>query len=217
MNRSPKKKGKVPNWKLNDLNYTQSHVSTKKSDFNQRKRNLKVGLVNHIVINMVNEAIDEENPKKSKAKYEEKSKQSKKDCDHAKYHKYIPFSWNKYIHDEIQKRLKLGNNNIIEKVKDEKQKPSIKIIILKVVHKNKLFRIKVHSNILISLLKQYLKNYFDIPNETIELYYNNEEILDIKTLSSYNINKNNNLEVKGWIQKLLRVNIKMKNLKGKVC
>ena len=98
---------------------------------------------------MVNEAIDEENPKKSKAKYEEKSKQSKKDCDHAKYHKYIPFSWNKYIHDEIQKRLKLGSNNIIEKVKDEKQKPSIIIIILKVVHKKELFRIKVHSNILI--------------------------------------------------------------------
>ena len=157
MNRSPKKKGKVPNWKLNDLNYTQSHVSTKKSDFNQRKRNFKVGLVNHIVINMVNEAIDEEKFKKSKnvchhAKHEEKSNKFKKVCDHAKYHKYFPASWNKYIHDEVQKRLKLGNNNIIEKVKDEKQKPSVTIVILKVVHKKELFRTKVHSNILISLL-----------------------------------------------------------------
>ena len=56
-----------------------------------------------------------------------------------------------------------------------------------------------------------------IPNKTIEFYYINEELLDIKTLSSYNINKNNNLEVKGWIHKLLRVNKKMKNLKSKVC
>ena len=94
----------------------------------------------------------------------------------------IFFSWNKYIHDEIQKRLKLGSNNIIEKVKDEKQKPSIIIIILKVVHKKELFRIKVHSTILISLLKHNLINYFEIPNETIELYYNNEELLDIRTL-----------------------------------
>ena len=35
-----------------------------------------------------------------------------------------------------------------------------------------------------------------IPNKTIEFYYINEELLDIKTLSSYNINKNNNLKVK---------------------
>ena len=70
----PKKKTKVPNWKLNDLNYTQSHFSTTKNDFNQRKRNFELGLANHIVIHMVNEAIGEE-----------KSKMAKKDCDHAKY------------------------------------------------------------------------------------------------------------------------------------
>ena len=57
---------------------------------------------------MVNEAIDEETFKKSKnvchhAKHEEKSNKFKKVCDHAKYHKYFPASWNKYIHDEVQK------------------------------------------------------------------------------------------------------------------
>ena len=56
-------------------------------------------------------------------------------------------------------------------------------------------RIKVHSNVLISLLKNNLKNHFDIPNATIELYYNNEELLDIKTVS-YNIKNNIDLEVK---------------------
>ena len=56
-------------------------------------------------------------------------------------------------------------------------------------------RIKVHSNVLISLLKNNLKSHFDIPNATIELYYNNEELLDIKTVS-YNIKNNIDLEVK---------------------
>ena len=57
-------------------------------------------------------------------------------------------------------------------------------------------RIKVHSNVLISLLKNNLKNHFDFPNATIELYHNNEELLDIKTVLSYNIKNNINLEVK---------------------
>ena len=44
-----------------------SHFSSnKKSDFNHRKRNFKLGLENHIAINMVNEAIDEEKFKNSK-------------------------------------------------------------------------------------------------------------------------------------------------------
>ena len=54
----------------------------------------------------------------------------------------------------------------------------------------------MHNNILISLIKKNLINYFKIPNETIELYYNNEHLLGFKTLTSYNINKNNNLKVK---------------------
>ena len=73
----------------------------------------------------------------------------------------------KYIHDEIQKRLLLGSNNLIEEIKDETLNASIKIIFLKVIQKNELFRIKAHNNIIISLLKNYLKNYFEITNENI--------------------------------------------------
>ena len=75
----------------------------------------------------------------------------------------------------------------------------------------------MHSNILISLIKNDLLNYFKIPNETMELYYNNEQLLDIKTLTSYNINKNNNLEVKVTDIKTDENKDKMKNLKSKVC
>ena len=75
------------------------------------------------------------------------------------------------------------------------------------VHKKELFQIKVHSNIVILLLNYNLINYFDIPNGTIELYYNNEELLDIKILSSYNINTNIFWKLKSWIQKLLRIRI----------
>ena len=94
------------------------------------------------------------------------------------------------------------------------------------IHKNELFRIKVHNNILISLLKNYLKNYFEITNDNIELYYNKKELLDTKSLISYNINKNHNVEVIvratkllmkkikiTRIQKLLMKKIKMKNKK----
>lgn len=59
-----------------------------------------------------------------------------------------------------------------------------------------MFRIKVHSNILISLLKTYLKNKFHIPNASIIFYHNNEELLDIKSVLSYNIKNNIYLEVK---------------------
>ena len=56
---------KVPNWKLNDLNYTQVHFSSKhKSDYNEKKRNIKTGLANNIVINMLNEAIDDDKSNK---------------------------------------------------------------------------------------------------------------------------------------------------------
>lgn len=34
-----------------------------------------------------------------------------------------------------------------------------------------------------------------MPNATIEIYHNNEELLDIKTVSSYNIKSNINLDV----------------------
>ena len=74
----------------------------------------------------------------------------------------------KYIHDEIQKRLLLGSNNLIEEIKDETLNASIKIIFLKVIQKNELFRIKAHNNIIISLLKDNFKNYFEITNDNIE-------------------------------------------------
>lgn len=84
---------KVPNWKLNDLNYTQAHFSSKqKSDYNQRKRHFKNGLANHIVINILNEAIDNE-----------KSKKSNKVCDHSSYHKFIPASWEKLFMKKFKK------------------------------------------------------------------------------------------------------------------
>ena len=89
----------------------------------------------------------------------------------------------------------LGSNNLIDEIKDETPNLSIKIIFLKVIHKNELFRTKVHNNILISLLKNNLKSNFEITNENIELYYNKEELLVIKSLISYNINKNHNVEV----------------------
>ena len=89
----------------------------------------------------------------------------------------------------------LGENNRIDEIKDEQSNSSIKIICLKLIHKNELFRIKVHNNILISLLKNNLKNNFEITNDNIELYYNKEELLDTKSLISYNINKNHNVEV----------------------
>ena len=63
------------------------------------------------------------------------------------------------------------------------------------IHKNKLFHIKVHNNILISLLKNNLKNHFEITKDNIELYYNNNELSDTKSLSSYEINYNENVKV----------------------
>ena len=58
-----------------------------------------------------------------------------------------------------------------------------------------MFRIKVHNDILISLLNNYLKHYLEITNKNIELYYYKEELLDIKSLISYTINKNHNVAV----------------------
>ena len=45
---------------MNDLNFIQSNFSSKKSIYNQRKNNFKLGLANHIAINMDNEGIDKE-------------------------------------------------------------------------------------------------------------------------------------------------------------
>ena len=62
----------------------------KKSNYNQRKRNFKLGLVNHIVINMVNEGIDKDKSRNSKKVSD--TKKSKKYCDHSKYQNFIPAS-----------------------------------------------------------------------------------------------------------------------------
>ena len=84
---------KVPNWKLNDLNYTKAHFSpNQKSDCNQRKRHLKNGLADHIAINILNAAINDNKAKKSNIV-----------CDHSSYHKFILVSWGKIVHEEVQK------------------------------------------------------------------------------------------------------------------
>ena len=87
---------------------------------------------------------------------EEDNKKSKKNV-HSEYKKFIPASWVKYIQEEIKKRLLLGDNDLINENNDEQSNSSIKIISRKLIHKNELFRIKVHNNILISLLKNNLK------------------------------------------------------------
>ena len=84
----------------------------------------------------------------------EDNKKSNINCDHSEYKKFIPASWVKYIQDEIKIRLLLGDNNLITESNDEQSNASITIISLKLFHKNELFRIKVHNNILISLLKR---------------------------------------------------------------
>ena len=134
---------------------------------------------------MLNEAIDDD-----------KSKKANKVCDDLSYHKFIPASWEIIVHEEVQKRLKIGNKNVIEKIKDEKRILSKKGLFLKVVNKNEMFQIKVNNNVLILLLKTNLKNHFDIPNESIVLWHNIEELLDIKSVLSYNIKNNIYLEVK---------------------
>lgn len=49
----------------------------------------------------------------------EDNKKSKVKCDHSKYKKCIPASWVKYVNDEINKRLLLGDNNLITENNDE--------------------------------------------------------------------------------------------------
>ena len=68
-------------------------------------------MANNIVINNLNEAIDND-----------KSNKCNKIGDHLNYHKYIPANCSKIVLDEIPKMLKIGNTNIVEKVKDEEQK-----------------------------------------------------------------------------------------------
>jgi len=148
--------------------------------YNQRKRNFKHGLANHIALNI---QIEKEDNKKSKVK-----------CDHSKYKKFIPASWVKYVNDEINKRLLLGDNNLITETNEEKSNSSKTIKSLKLFHKNELFRIKVEVKILISLLKEQLTKYFNITKD-IKLYYNNNELSDTKSLSSYDINYNENVQV----------------------
>ena len=92
------------------------------------------------------------------------------------------------------KRLLLGDNNCITENNDEQSNSSITIISLKLFHKNELFRIKIYTNILISLLKK-LKKHFEITKDIIELYYNKNELLGTKSFISYNINYNDNIEV----------------------
>ena len=63
-------------------------------------------------------------------------------------------------------------------------------------HTNEIFRIKVHNNILISLLKRKLKKkHFKITKDIIELYYIKNELLDTISFISYNIKYNDNVEV----------------------
>ena len=176
-----KSKAKVPNWKLNDIDFVQSNFTREKKMFyNQRKRNFKHGLANHIALNI---QIEKEDNKKSKVK-----------CDHSKYKKFIPASWVKYVNDEINKKLLLGDNNLIIENNEEQSNSSKTITSLKLFHKNELFRIKVQLNILISLLKEQLTKHFNITKD-IKLYYNNNELSDTKSLSSYEINYNENVQV----------------------
>ena len=84
----------------------------------------------------------------------EDNKKSNIKCDHSKYKEVIPASWVKYCNDQINKRLLLGDNNLITENNDEQSNSSKTIISLKLFHKNELFRIKVQFNILISLLKK---------------------------------------------------------------
>ena len=93
-------KAKVPNSKLNDINFVQSNFSSKqKNNYNQRKRNFKHGLANNIALNIENK---KEDNKKSNIK-----------CDHSEYKKFIPTSWVKYVQDEIKNRLQFRDNNLI--------------------------------------------------------------------------------------------------------
>ena len=124
----------------------------------------------------------------------EDKKKSNIKCDHSEYKNFIPTSWVKYVQDEIKKRLLLVDNNLITKNNDEKSNSSITIISLKLYHKNELFRIKVQFNILISLLKQ-IKKTLRNTKDIIKLYYNKNELLDTKSLISYNINYDENVEV----------------------
>ena len=89
----------------------------------------------------------------------------------------------------------LGDNNLITENNEEQSYSSKTIISLKLFHKNELFRIKVQFNIVISLLKQQLTKHFNITKDIIKLYYNNNELSDTKSLKSYNINYNENVEV----------------------
>ena len=88
----------------------------------------------------------------------------------------------------------MGDNNLITENNDEQSNSSKTIKYLKLFHKNELFRIKVQFNILISLLKKQLKKHFNITKD-IKLYYNNNELSDTKSLLSYNINYNENVQV----------------------
>ena len=90
----------------------------------------------------------------------------------------------------------MGDNNLLNENKDEQSSSSKRIISLKLFYKNELFRIKVEFNIVISFLKQQLAKHFNISTEIIKLYYNNNELSDTKTLQSYNINFNENVEVR---------------------
>ena len=63
-------------------------------------------MANHIAINMLNEAIDDN-----------KAKKSNRVCDHSSYHKFIPASWENIVHEEVQKGWRLGIIMLLEKLK----------------------------------------------------------------------------------------------------
>ena len=65
-------------------------------------------MADHIAINILNAAINDNKAKKSNIV-----------CDHSSYHKFILVSWGKIVHEEVQKGW-IVNTNVIKKIKDEK-------------------------------------------------------------------------------------------------
>ena len=107
-----KKKGKVPNWKLNDLNFIQSNFPSKKKVITIKEKGI-LNLDWQIILQLI--WLMKELIKKNLGISKKLAiLRSQKNCDHSKYHNFIPSSWGKYIHDEIQKWLLLGRNNLIE-------------------------------------------------------------------------------------------------------
>ena len=102
----------VSNWKLQHCDFTQvDFTNIKKCSYNQRKRNFKIELVKHIVLNI-----------QLKSRDSDKLKKSKKSIDHTIFLKCISNNWCKNVSDEIDKNIALGKRNIIQDVIAEDNK-----------------------------------------------------------------------------------------------